>query len=306
MTSSRYRDKKGTASARGAEPPDDRRPGTNAEPWLNLLAAIRQVVASGITDQEFDQAAIQKMQLALCGTRRAASAATEGSQAIVEPKKLKAVEDYFVASDQLLMNWRLELLEARELEDALSGAPGARDDFEKLCAAGCHRELLAIILSILREYPPIKAVWDDSIGSSDKTESIRRTLEAAATVLDALPFNGDEAKFAEVGTIAPPRLASELRLYARMLNAPTLVADEMGVRSLKKFMRLILASYVEKATGDKYHASIAAIIAAVCSQPNYTADAQKQFWYDNSRILESVSFVSQVADFLRDSSSRAT
>jgi hypothetical protein len=183
--------------------------------------------------------------------------------------------------------------------------PGARNAFEDLCSAGCHRALLIAIVSLLRHRSSIETSWNAVVGSPEQREDICGELEAAAAALErAFPpaVFDTEAMWARVESIRripPPRLATELRLYSRTLRLGKLVANDIGVRSLEHVLMLILAGYVEKATRGSHHASIALIIAEVCSKPDYAEDAQKQWRFRNRGVLDNPSSVpSRIAESL--------
>ena len=183
---------------------------------------------------------------------------------------------------------------------------GARKDFERLCAEGCHPAVLVAIVSLFRYRAHIDAFWATVVGAPEQREDVCGALDDAAAAIErafAITLNDEtaEASLARLGRIPPARLASELRLYGRTLRLAKLVADDVGVRSLEHISMLILASYVEKATGANHHGPIAGIIAEVCSKPDYSEDAQKQWRYRSREVLDKrPSAVSRISDFLSD------
>jgi len=183
--------------------------------------------------------------------------------------------------------------------------PGARNDFEQLCAAGCHPTVLIAIVSLFRYRIHIEGFWTAVVGAPEQRQDVCSALDEAAAALERgfpIAFNdAAQARLTRLGRIPPLRLASELRLYGRTLRLARLIADDIGVRSLEQISLLIFASYVEKVTGRDHHGPIAGIIAEVCAKPDYAEDAQKQWRWRNREILDnSTSIVSRISDFLRD------
>jgi hypothetical protein len=184
--------------------------------------------------------------------------------------------------------------------------PGARNDFEKLCSAGCHPAVLVAIITLFRYRRHIEGFWNVVVGAPERRKDICSALDGAAAAIEQAfpPSVFDEASCAQLeraGTIPPPRLASELRLYSRMLRLAKLIGDDIGVRSLEHISMLIFASYVERTTGANHHAPIAGIVAEVLAKPDYTEDAQKQWRYRNREVLENESsLVWRISEFLTD------
>ena len=192
----------------------------------------------------------------------------------------------------------------QELEHLSSS--GARKDFELLCAAGCHRAVLTAIVCLIRYRSNLEAFWSVVIGSPEQREDRCEALDNAAVAIErefasVLDNDSFTTSLTDMGRIPPARLASELRLYSRLLQISRRLADDMGVRSLEHFSTLIFASYVERATGTNHHGPIAGIIAEAYSRPDYTEDAQKQWRYRNKELLDNPSSaISRLSDFLLD------
>ena len=151
------------------------------------------------------------------------------------------------------------------------GSPSSSGEFDALCADGCRRGILALLVSLLRHPEHLEGLWTSLVGSVEERRHVCGSLEKAAAALETIFANAGTdpettAKFDAIGRIPPARLASELRLYSRILQLGSLLGEEMGVRSLEHFARFLLTIYVERATGTDHHANIAGIIADVCNR----------------------------------------
>lgn len=180
------------------------------------------------------------------------------------------------------------------------------DRLEALCGMGCHRGILAALVSLLRYREQLEDWWGVVIGPPEKRDNVCQALLDAAAALDRTfaPILDDETAtfgLTGIGRIPPGRLSSEPRLYSRMLRLGALLGEEMGVRSLEHFSRCLLTIYIERATGRNNHASLAVIIADVCNRPDYAEDAQKQWRFRCKVLIDSPpSVLAGVSTLLQD------
>jgi hypothetical protein len=258
-------------------------------------------VQSGIRDDEFERFAMHQMEVAAAAERGSAKPNEAFENPALDSAKFDAVRNFFAAVHQLILDWDAQHGSPSDFSvdfRAELSADGARKDFDKLREAGCHSWVLAGILIILRDHKALESEWNETIGLKGKAAI--RTIDAAANIIDAPTSSGYTSNFSEAGIAR--RLASDLRLYRLTVEMPTLVAQDAGVRSFKKLIRLVLANYVAKTTGSKHHGAVAGIITEVCTEDgDYNEDAQRRFWHDNRELLEDqTSTLAQMSDFLRD------
>jgi hypothetical protein len=114
-------------------------------------------------------------------------------------------------------------------------------------------------------------------------------IEAADTIEHM--FGEAATSLAQLGRPSPTAIASELRLYSRVLTLAPMLADRLEVRSLEHICTLILTRYVENATGAPHHAAVAGLISELRPDADYTTDAQKQWRYRERRFLQNSSSV---------------
>src|SRR5580700_2108472 len=103
--------------------------------------------------------------------------------------------------DQVLAEWAAK--EAQELP-----SPGAREDFDELCNHCCNREVLAVIVAVLRDSPRLETTWAMIVGPTENRQKATRSLEKAALTLEeifgaviAVEDDKDSAELAKIGRI---------------------------------------------------------------------------------------------------------
>jgi len=168
-------------------------------------------------------------------------------------------------------------------------SPGAREDFNELCEAGCVREVLGGVVFLLQIIPAIERFWTLMVGDPDRRKKLTRTLETAAQELDhffpALPDEVSQAKlqtkiqerFAEVGHIDPTALARELRFHITLLNAAENLASDTETHNVGEFLKYILVSYVNRATGRFRDRNVAGLLAGVGVSSTFEETAHRMW-----------------------------
>lgn len=173
-------------------------------------------------------------------------------------------------------------------------SPGARDDFKQLCVNGCVAEILAILLAFLRWSPQIEDFWSKLYGSPNDRRRVRRNLEKTAKAIEglfALPIGleNDEviSKLSAIGRISPGRLASELKVYARMLGFMDNVPRETQTRSLADFGKFYLTEYIKQATGRFRDRNVSGLIAEAIGSADYNEVAHRMWRSRNFKRIGS-------------------
>lgn len=198
--------------------------------------------------------------------------------------------------DQLLRDWT-------QKQKAKLASPGAQADFDELSTTGCVPQLLAALLASLRWSPMMESFWQQLYGNPEKRKAVVRSLEKAAMALEqlfsfAIAFEDEEVvtKFDELGRIAPSRLVSELKFYARMLDFMNRVPRETSTRSLKEFAKFVLTDYVKEATGRFRDRNVSGLLAEVVGPPDYNEVAQRMWRHRN--FLRMKKHYSRLSDLL--------
>jgi hypothetical protein len=173
-------------------------------------------------------------------------------------------------------------------------SPGARTDFRELCAKGCVAEILAILLAGLRWSPKFEEFWSQLYGSPNDRRRVSKNLEKTATAIERLfalliRFEDDEvtSKLAEIDRIGPGRIASELRLYARLLNLTDSISRETQTRSLADFCKFALTEYAKLATGRYRDRNISGLIADAIGPADYNEVAHRMWRSRNFKRIGS-------------------
>jgi hypothetical protein len=183
--------------------------------------------------------------------------------------------------DQLLRDWT-------QNQKAKLASSGAQADFDELSASGCVPQVLVVLLALLRWSPTMESFWQQLYGNRERRRAVTKSLEKTAlafeqlfTFVIALEDEKVVSKFNELGRIAPSRLVSELRLYARMLDFMNRVPSETDTRSLKEFAKFVLTDYVKDATGRFRDRNVSALMAGVVGPPDYNEVAQRMWRHRN-------------------------
>ena len=193
---------------------------------------------------------------------------------------------------------------AAKQEEQLS-SPGARTDFKELCESGCRPEILAILLVFLRWAPQFEDFWSKLYGDPNDRRRVRRNLEKTAKAIEslfALPifFEDEEvtSTLAKIGRIGPKRLASELRVYAGLLNLADKIPRETETRSLADFGKFALTEYAKLATGRFRDRNISSLIAEALGPADYNEVAHRMWRSRNFKRIRS--HFQGLADLLSD------
>jgi hypothetical protein len=143
-------------------------------------------------------------------------------------------------------------------------------------------------LALLRWSPTMESFWQQLYGNPAKRTAVVKSLERTALVLEqlfsfAIAWEDEEVvtKFNELGRIAPSRLVSELRFYARMLDFLNRVPRETNTRSLKEFVRFVLTDYVKETTGRFRDRNVSGLLAEIVGPPDYNDVAQRMWRHRN-------------------------
>lgn len=182
---------------------------------------------------------------------------------------------------------------ATEQKDRLP-SPGARADFEELCANGCVAEILAILLAFLRWSPKFEDFWSKLYGNPNNRRRVRKNLEKTAKAMEGLfeliiRFEDDDltAKLSKIGRISPGRLSSELRFYARLLDMMESIPRETQTRSLADFGKFCLTEYAKQATGRFRDRNVSGLIAEAIGPADYNEVAHRMWRSRNYRRIRS-------------------
>jgi hypothetical protein len=171
-------------------------------------------------------------------------------------------------------------------------SPGARDDFDQLCKAGCVPQVLALIIAIIRFSPQLSEFFEVLLGNPDKREKTLRSLERASEAFQDLfgnlltRENEDlRTKLTEMGHIPPSRLVSGIHFYAQILKGAEAFAD-VEVNSLAELTKYLLVGYVERATGTFCDRNVSGLIGEIVGPVDHNEVAQRMWRYRNYQRLK--------------------
>ncbi len=170
-------------------------------------------------------------------------------------------------------------------------SPGARDDFDELCKAGCEPQVLALIIALIRFTPQLSESFEVLFGHPDKREKTLRSLERASEAFQDLFGNlltreseYLRTKLTEMGHIPPSRLISGIHFYTKILRGAEMFAD-VEVNSLAELTKYLLASYVERAAGTFCDRNVSGLIGEIVGPADHNEVAQRMWRYRNYRRL---------------------
>ena len=198
--------------------------------------------------------------------------------------------------DQVLAEWASE--EAQKLT-----SPGAREDFDELCADGCSPQVLAAIAAVFRYSPRSQRFWAMLVGPPEDRQKTKRILENAAATLEdifgafiAAEDEKDRAQFAKLGRIPLSRLVAELRFHIRFINSAESLAVDTEAHSLGEVSKYILSSYVKRRTGRFHDRNVSGLIGEIIASPDYNEVAHRMWRNRNYERLEK--HFSRITEFL--------
>ena len=138
--------------------------------------------------------------------------------------------------------------------------PGSRGDFDELCD---H----AGLLFLTRRSPKLAPFWATIVGDPKARRKTIQTLESAANTLEralglfiALEDDAVRQDLQEFEMIPPSALASELRLYSRLIGLAAILKSDAETRSPVELARFLLTHYVKRATGRPHDRNVSTLL----------------------------------------------
>jgi hypothetical protein len=166
---------------------------------------------------------------------------------------------------------------------------GARPFFHQLCDDGCHPTVLVAVVKMIRSRDFFEPFWRRISRTRKQIQVAERRLEEAAVVLDVPLFGASAADqappgFGSIQHLLPPS-GERLRQYGQTITFVHSLVAATGVRSLRRVLMMLLASYVEKATAEPNHVNVSGLISETGPQP-YSHEAYRQWRYRHKRFLD--------------------
>ena len=202
--------------------------------------------------------------------------------------------------------------------------------FEHLREEGCHRQVLAFVISLAKNHVRFAEWWKSTVRPHTKPYARSKVLKKAADELEDFSARvarafavGDvwarddgkgeateltdeeiehwrgalEQMLAECGRVPPRRLIFDLRYYAAMIDLINGLSIETETRSLGDFSKYVLCAYVERATGKANNEVVAALISKIFpSSLGYSLPAHEMWRNRHYRRLKT--HFSVVPEFL--------
>jgi hypothetical protein len=182
-------------------------------------------------------------------------------------------------------------------------SPDANMGFDALSKHQCTPLVLAVILALLRISPALESIWTEVVGNPKRRKKVSRNLEKIALMIeevfaDALAVEDQtiRAQYIALGRIPLSDLTSELRLYSSFVDLAKRLSADVETRSIRDFLKYILAGYVKRATGRHHDRNISALLADVVGPSDYNEVAQRMWRLRNYGRMEK--HFSKFADFL--------
>jgi hypothetical protein len=183
-------------------------------------------------------------------------------------------------------------------------SPGAREDFDALCTAGCLSQGLATLLFLLRNAPIVERYWPEVAGQPDDRARAMVSLEKAAVALERLYpdviSREQTAKadvLSEIGGMPISQLVTELRLHAMVANFAQLLKQDTEARSAREVARYLLTAYVRRMTGRFHDEPVSGLVGEILKVTDDYNDVAQRMWRSrNYKRLDS--HFSQLVKFI--------
>ena len=159
---------------------------------------------------------------------------------------------------------------------------GAGLEFEVLVRAGCSPAMLVVLVAALRYAPSVAQFTRAIFGSKRPRESLIRSLEKSATLLERMfpPALEDPEAAAcverETGFLRPSRITESLRDYEGTLTFLNRLPDVSAVRGVPEAARFFLCAYVRDTTGTWHDAEVGAL--AGCAEGAAGDETAQRMW----------------------------
>jgi hypothetical protein len=171
-------------------------------------------------------------------------------------------------------------------------SPGARDDFNELCTAGCVPQVLALLIALIRFSPKLTEFGKVLVGNPAKREKTWRSLERASEAFQ--DFFGDlltledefiRAKLTDMGYVPPSRLISGIHFYVQILKGAEEFSN-IDVNNLPEPTKYLLVGYVEQAAGTFCDRNVSGLIGEILGPADHNEVAQRMWRYRNYQRLK--------------------
>jgi len=189
----------------------------------------------------------------------------------------------------------------KQVQDVTS--PDARIAFDELIKHQCTPLVLAVIMALFRISPALESVWTEIVGNPKQRKKVSRTLEKTALMIenvfaDAIRVENKDirAQYIALGRIPLSDLVFELRLYSGFVDLAKRLSVDTETRSIRDFLKYILAGYVKRATGRHHDKNVSSLLADVIGPQDYNEVAQRMWRLRNYRRMEN--HFSKFTDFL--------
>jgi hypothetical protein len=159
---------------------------------------------------------------------------------------------------------------------------GAGLEYDVLVRAGCSPTMLAVLVAALRHASSVAQFTRAIFGARRPRESLIRSLEKSATLLERMFPPGMEDPIAEARAERefdfPPtrRVIKSLRDYAGMLSFLNELPDVSAVRSVPEAARFFLCAYVRDVTGTWHDAEVGTL--AGCAEGAAGDETAQRMW----------------------------
>lgn len=142
---------------------------------------------------------------------------------------------------------------------------GCDHELDLLVRAGCHPEMLLLMVGLLHRSSRLAGFRNVLFGSPRRRQRVIRSLDRAARGLSEIfPPEFEDRKAAEevekLGQVPPGQVIAQVSKYRDFLRFVDSMPQVTGVRSIEEAVRFLLCAYVEQATGRPHNAEVSALI----------------------------------------------
>ena len=205
------------------------------------------------------------------------------------------------SAEQKIWEYHRRILRARGVDPVQWAAkqvnrltsPDARTSFDELRLHHCTPLVIAAILALLRYPHFLEGIWTQIVGNDKKRKKVSQSLMKTALLMedsfrDLIFLEDDEARgaYRDFGRIPLSVLISELKFYSEYVELAKRLSVDVETRSIRDFLKYLLAAYVKRATGTFHDRQVSALLADVTGHDDYNEVAQRMWRSRNYNRME--------------------
>lgn len=177
-----------------------------------------------------------------------------------------------------------------------SNRPDIESDVERLQSLGVRRESIAIAMMLIKFSPSFDNSFAQFGDARERRQRAQRMLAPVTDLRDLAKLLGDIPPLVSDRIPNPSRIASELKLFASILDWGEFIYDSLGANHLEEVSKFGLASLVYERTGKFLDRAVGNLVWAALGRRRGYDETRHRVWRVNNykRLQQNVPVLTQL------------